>query len=33
VNKSLCLTNDTGAFTAGDSTFKVDVWYSTVSYA
>lgn len=33
VNKSLALSNATGAFTTGDSTFKVDVWYSTVSYA
>lgn len=33
VNKGLFLSNATGAFTTGDSTFKVDVWYSRVSYA
>lgn len=33
VNKALCMTNDTAAFTTGNSTFKVDIWYSTVSYA
>lgn len=33
VNKGLYLSNDTAAFITGDSTFKVDVWYATVSYA
>lgn len=33
LNKGLYLSNDTAAFAAGDSTFKVDVWYATVSYA
>lgn len=33
VNKGLYLSNASGAFTTGDSTFKVDVWYSVVSYA
>lgn len=33
VNKGLYLSNASAAFITGDSTFKVDVWYSTVSYA
>lgn len=33
VNKGVYLTNASGAFTTGDSTFKVAIWYSVGSFA